>query len=834
MEYAALVALAEYLGIAGAAALTVQGLLHALGANGVMWWEMGNTAIFKSSDHTIHKNYSLEQPTEAVANATEEGLMDNRLWNRTTVGFETDESGENIIGAGTMGTMGTEAFAQAIAATKGYILSLQQLTQVTQRAKELADELTIKWRDYIVFFSSWEFTSLTLWGQGQIVRNLFPELYYKLYAQAIDDIYDGGYEYKSEAARALQIYTKPVHIYTAQAGQELGIKAVIGGIEMASTLTASVPVSFWNGFNESSHNGFIYVYATQNFTVNCSQFDPYTGVTNVWQDTATEIDGIYMYALSMMMQSDGTMENHNYFCVEPQVKNDSYELTFQDIADIAKGAAEISTTALGINDGWVAWPRPTEKKYVWGGSGTAGVPYIPLPVPETGLGEQIPGYGQLNPGSETGTRKRETPVAPADDYVGTVIGPDADIKELDRTAPITDAKAEEAVGEAATTGDPDRPVIPIVPFGPTNPSLPSPTINIPAGSGIVPTGGPGVVHVYNVTPSQFTNFCSWLWVQYSESTMQKIWNNPFDGVIGAYELFITPEIYSTEGIRCGFLTGPSGGLVTKRFYTIDCGTIVMAEKYHNYLDYSPYTKVDCYLPFVGIVELNADDIIGTGVNIKYNIDAYNGVCVAIITVAKDGSDVVLYQFNGNCSTELPMSGGSQASIKAGNMMADATQRAYSLQANAQQVAGNMGVVSGIGTALTGLAALNPFAAVGGAMNALSSYATTGPNVAATKAQGDAMATAQRLSGKSVASHSGNFGGSAGALSAKIPYLIVRRPKYLPAESYAELYGYPAYKTAILEQCPGYVQVRECHVNSTTATEAERQLIYDLLKAGVYI
>ena len=62
------------------------------------------------------------------------------------------------------------------------------------------------------------------------------------------------------------------------------------------------------------------------------------------------------------------------------------------------------------------------------------------------------------------------------------------------------------------------------------------------------------------------------------------------------------------------------------------------------------------MPFIGIVELECDDIVGHGINITYTIDAYNGSCIAQITVAKSDYENTVYQFSGNCAVELPLAG----------------------------------------------------------------------------------------------------------------------------------------------------------------------------------
>ena len=295
------------------------------------------------------------------------------------------------------------------------------------------------------------------------------------------------------------------------------------------------------------------------------------------------------------------------------------------------------------------------------------------------------------------------------------------------------------------------------------------------------------------------SFGKWLWVTYADADIHKIWNNPFDGVISAHELYATPSVSGRDNIRSGFLTCPTtANLVRVRYTQINCGSVVMPEWYSNYLDYSPYTKASVYLPFIGIVELDPDDIVGHGINITYTIDSYNGSCIAQITVAKQGYNNTVYQFSGNCSVELPLAGGSQAAIKAGLISAAAT--------------GITSVIGGVASLLTG----NIPGAIGGIAHGV----------------GSAVSTA--VSQKSTVQHSGSFGASYGAMGIKKPYLIIRRPIQKQVTNYNEDYGFPAHKRVLIGSCSGYLRAKEVHVVSPTATDEEKSMIESLLKQGVFV
>lgn len=305
----------------------------------------------------------------------------------------------------------------------------------------------------------------------------------------------------------------------------------------------------------------------------------------------------------------------------------------------------------------------------------------------------------------------------------------------------------------------------------------------------------GLLHVYNPTSEQVNEFGAWLWTTFSGDlidTLAKLFNNPMDAVIGLHELYCTPSTGSSTTIKAGFLDSevPSR-LVTQRYTEINCGAITVPEYWGNYLDYAPYTKVYCYLPFIGIVELNTDDIVGHGVQIDYKIDTYNGSCIAMITTAKnEKQESIIYQFSGNCAVEVPITSGMKSAI----------QSALIGAATAAIGASAAGVVSkGMLTA----AGVN-----GGAQHG--------------------------LNGKNSVSHSGSFGSSYGAMGIKKPYIIVKRPVQKVVHGYNKNYGYPAHKMVTIGDCSGYLRCRDFEVVSSTATEEEKKRIEILLKEGVYV
>lgn len=469
-------------------------------------------------------------------------------------------------------------------------------------------------------------------------------------------------------------------------------------------------------------------------------------------------------------------------------------------------------------------------------------PVVPVALPEdpknTTASTENP-TGSTNP-ERTKENEREAPI-PLPIPKPTESDPTV---ELTNPAEVNAEKIDEIVGDLANTVDPQPPqstgLIPIPPFMPgipVDPDDPSAGSQFPT---IVPSSGSGFIHVYNPTPAEFVAFGHWLWVTYADATIDKIWNNPFDGVLGAHELYATPGVNGRDNIRSGFLVCPtSANLVPNRYTEIDCGTVVVPEFYGNYLDYSPYSQCYIYLPFIGINEVSIDDIVGHAVNIRYRVDSYSGACIAMIYVAKQGYRNLCYQFAGNCSVEVPLAGGSQAAIKAGMMQAEAYGRAAIQSAQIQKTAKiGTGIVQGA-HAGAGAGAFNPVAGIvggllGGLAGGTAGYIQGAADYGAAKLSAGAMQDAARVANKSSVQHSGQFGASHGAMGLKVPFIMIRNPIQVKVTNYNNDYGFPAHKRVVIGGCTGYLRVKEVNVVSAHATNEEKIAIEEALKNGVYV
>lgn len=305
---------------------------------------------------------------------------------------------------------------------------------------------------------------------------------------------------------------------------------------------------------------------------------------------------------------------------------------------------------------------------------------------------------------------------------------------------------------------------------------------------VIPVGGASSLwKIYNPTQAQVDAFGSWLWDSSFVEQIKKLFNDPMQAIIGIHKVFATPSIGGTATIKVGYLDSQvSSAWVNNQYTTVNCGSASLKEYFGNVFDYAPYTKVQLYLPFIGIVDLDVGDVMRSTISVVYHVDVLTGACLADVKVNRDGVGGVLYQYAGNAIVTYPVS--------AGNYMG--------------MLAGVVSVAGGIaGTILSG-GALAP-ALIGGAVGASHLHTDV--------------------------SHSGGFSGCAGAMGSKKPYLIVSRPQIAMADNYQHYTGIPANSKVTLGSCNGYAKVKSVYVNSITrATEDEKNMIEAQLKAGVLV
>lgn len=292
----------------------------------------------------------------------------------------------------------------------------------------------------------------------------------------------------------------------------------------------------------------------------------------------------------------------------------------------------------------------------------------------------------------------------------------------------------------------------------------------------------GFVSIWTPTEQQIVDLARYMWNAdlLTVDFWRKLVANPIDLI---YSLAIFPCTITPDGndIVCVGLTstGVRMNYYDSQYFDVDCGSILLEKYWDAYLDYSPYTKVNIYLPFIGVKPLQVDEIMGDRIQVKYRIDLASGVCVAFIRCG----DSVLYQFSGNCATQIPVT-----SLQ----FADLVRSAVTLG-------------TAVGASLATAGAAGP-----AAISAAASLATSKPDVA----------------------HSGAIGNAAGLMAVQRPYLIVTRPRQAMPENQQTYTGFPSFITQDFSELEGYTEIESVHLHDIPATQREIDEIEKLLIEGV--
>lgn len=288
--------------------------------------------------------------------------------------------------------------------------------------------------------------------------------------------------------------------------------------------------------------------------------------------------------------------------------------------------------------------------------------------------------------------------------------------------------------------------------------------------------------LFKMTFSQVGNLITYLTGSTWQSAVQQM---GLGSIFGAIQKCITVPFDVTSSFNgyslhiLGINSNVATSGVVNHFQSIDCGTITIDRYFGDFKDYNPYTRVFVYLPYIGVNELNCNQVMGKSLNLTYGVDLLDGSCVARLTA--DG--VQLASYSGNCATEYPIVGKSGLNP---------------LQAVSNLIGLNYGESLG---ALTGLT---------------ESLLTKG---------GSSASTFQTVGGVA-----GNWG-NVGVLT---PFVYIERPVQSIPNSYDSSFGWTCNKYLPLNVLSGYTEVDESIHLSTTATDEEKEMLKEILTSGFYI
>ena len=307
---------------------------------------------------------------------------------------------------------------------------------------------------------------------------------------------------------------------------------------------------------------------------------------------------------------------------------------------------------------------------------------------------------------------------------------------------------------------------------------------------------------------QIQKIAAWMWN--GKVTTIDFWKrmvtSPTDLILG---LSMVPFVISPDGqakVSLGYIsTGLTVDYTNRQFFELDFGTIDIKEVWAAYLDYNPYTTIEVFLPYIGSRRLDTDEVMNKRIHLVYKVDIISGACVAIISVpdyTNPSLETVLYQFMGNCSTQIPVTAEEMINI---------VRNTVNLITSAASFVNTGGSVGEHESGASGKVASHKAAGAGMVSSAL--------NLATTKQS---------------ASRTGSISSAAGFIGVQRPYLIIKRPRQAFPEDQNIYTGYPSFITERIGELEGYTEIEVIHLDNIPCTADELDEIDTLLKNGVIL
>lgn len=299
------------------------------------------------------------------------------------------------------------------------------------------------------------------------------------------------------------------------------------------------------------------------------------------------------------------------------------------------------------------------------------------------------------------------------------------------------------------------------------------TGDVSAGIGVLTS-------TFKMTKERLIQLGQFLWSSNIFDKFSLINNNPIENIISCKSIPINTDGVNQEIILGNVSTGVNGEKISNNFAKQIIGSIAINEHYHNFLDYTPYTNVILYLPYIGFKELDTTLVMNKKLQVIYTVDAITGGCLAQVYV----DNVRLYEFTGNVGIDIPITASNRAQVEAGYIQAG-------VSATMSSVGGN------IGSAVTSL--LN---------SATSQYHY---------------------------SSTGNPSPMCVASTNRTCYVIIDRPNYQNLKAFNHTRGRKCYLSKTISTLKGFtICDSNIDLSGINATQSELEELKEILSSGFYV
>lgn len=301
-----------------------------------------------------------------------------------------------------------------------------------------------------------------------------------------------------------------------------------------------------------------------------------------------------------------------------------------------------------------------------------------------------------------------------------------------------------------------------------------------------------LTRTYSMNTSTLQNIGTKLWTQ-SYFDVMRIQNNPIENIVSC-KWFPFSITGTSQNVKVGDVDlGIPGSLIDGIYkfavgtYTYDPGSDF------SYLDCSPYTTIKLHLPYCGVVQLDATEILRRVISIRYVVDLISGDCMAFIYL----DNIPFMNVSGHMGVDIPLTSSNR------------------IQTEMRAASSTISAVVGASAHLIG----------GDVMGAAGEAATSALNIA-----GMDYNTQRTSSHSPACTSSGN----------RAIYIEIFKQAF-PAESagYKARHGYPCYKYMKLSDMAisGQDAFVKCDLRTKidfAMTSRENEMLEQLLTSGVYV
>ena len=326
------------------------------------------------------------------------------------------------------------------------------------------------------------------------------------------------------------------------------------------------------------------------------------------------------------------------------------------------------------------------------------------------------------------------------------------------------------------------------------------------------------VGIYPLSEEQVSSFIMGLWTEtFLEKINREVNGDPMNSIlslkwfygIGSVIPRTESETYVTIG-NVAFNGNLTDEVITRpasrEHITFTMSSVNVTRKHNNFLDLSPFTKSQIYIPYVGFRELPTTEIMGRSLRLDYNMNIITGAAIAYVYVSTgDSSWRVIQEHPCMMGVDIPLTINSSESL--GNRIITS--------------------MAGVGSSLAGAAAGSfggPVGMMAGASMA-SGMLSNGLN------------TVSGLSGHTPSMTSGGLSSETGSLGDFTAYITLTRPQPKAPAGYNSMIGKPDYRNVSIGSMSGYIKIgaisKGAGAGNQNIPKEAMDEIDQLLKAGVY-